>query len=75
MKIPNNSKTLVRLAITVLLLFTYNGCKKDNNSPSYYFTAEINEVKKILIINCLLHEIAFMELLIVIFYLVELVPP
>src|SRR5580704_11193203 len=45
MKASNNSKILILQSIVVLSLLIYSGCKKTNNSPSYFFTAEINGEK------------------------------
>ena len=45
MKALNNSKLLILLSVVVLSLLICIGCKKTNNSPSFYFTAEINGKK------------------------------
>jgi hypothetical protein len=45
MKVPRNLKVLVCPAIIALTLIIFTGCKKTNNSPSYYFTAVINGEK------------------------------
>jgi hypothetical protein len=45
MKASKKSRILILSSVVVLSLIISMGCKKTNNSPSFYFTAEVNGKK------------------------------